>query len=271
MRSQDWAPNRSYTGHIVGTSESTAWDGQPATKRRTIEIDDLVVHLRLLVRKGLPATRHNAGEVLPYLRNVAARAAEPTLDRSCIAAITPMMEDVVAEMQGERYGRAAEILFGVDQASRGLTLTVRRERAAEALGYDVHHFRKRVEPKVIDAVAEAVFDDLGRYARRRPMRMDAFQAFRPKVIVDRLELDEESEVLSMIWQQVYALRVLRIREHRLKGQEARKAAIEGDQVELVLDELCERYASEYGSSYLNDGELRYALDGLSSLIVWRLT
>ena len=255
----------------MGTTEGEHIVERPElTKRSLVDVEDIAAELRGLVRKGLPATLRTSGKVLPYLRNVAARAARPNDLWSSVEAITTMMEDVVGRLEGEKYGQAARILFGLEDGTRGLTLTARRERTAAELGYDVDHFRKRVEPRVLEAVAEAVYMDLIRYTRRRPMRMDAFQAFRPKVVVDEQDLTEEDDLVSRIWQHVYELRALRIREHRLDGDETREAAVHGDQVEMDLDDLCDRYANEHGVGYLLDGDLKYSLDGLSSLVVWRL-
>lgn len=49
-----------------------------------------------------------------------------------------------------RYAPAARALFGLPPAEPGQNLTVRRELAAAAAGHEVHHFRKRVEPKLSD-------------------------------------------------------------------------------------------------------------------------
>lgn len=252
-----------------GRSADVVGNGGP--DRRTIGPEEIAVELRQLIRKGLPATARAAGDVLPYLRNVAARATIPNDLWSAAEAIGAMLEDVIDRLGETRLVKPAQILFGIDPASQRLTLTARRQRAAAAAEYEFDHFRKRIEPKLIESVADGVYLDLAAYARRRPRRMDAYQAFKPRVIIDREELTDEDELVARIWQHVYQLRADRIAALKHPDGPERDAILaQGDHAQVLLDDLCQQYADTYGTRYLEADSATYNLDGLSSIVVWRL-
>ncbi|MGH4013656.1 MAG: hypothetical protein ACRDSL_06925 [Pseudonocardiaceae bacterium] len=46
-----------------------------------------------------------------------------------------------------------------------MNLTVRRELAAAEAGHEVHHFRKRVEPKLVAQIAWELLADADRFTR----------------------------------------------------------------------------------------------------------
>lgn len=60
---------------------------------------------------------------------------------------------LLARFPDVRYASAARALFGLPPAEPGQNLTVRRELAADQAGHEVHHFRKRVEPKLVEKIA----------------------------------------------------------------------------------------------------------------------
>jgi hypothetical protein len=61
---------------------------------------------------------------------------------------------------------AAEGLFVV--ARGGQTLTERRRYAAAALDYELHHFRKRIEPKLVEEIAWQLHQDSLQYVSLDP-------------------------------------------------------------------------------------------------------
>jgi hypothetical protein len=74
---------------------------------------------------------------------------------------------LLARFDDGRHSRAARILFGLPPAEPGMKLTPRRTRAAREAGYEEHHFRKRVEPRLIEQLAAALLADADRFTRSR--------------------------------------------------------------------------------------------------------
>lgn len=70
------------------------------------------------------------------------------------------------------------MLFGLGEGA-GLNLTGRRRRAAAILGYEEHHFRKRVEGRLVRGVAWECFQDSLRYPEEAalfPLAADRHEA-----------------------------------------------------------------------------------------------
>ena len=109
----------------------------------------MVAALGRLLRRGLPVTPATADAVLLDLRGIVARAVDPADDASRTAALDGTLRGLLARYQDARYAPAARALFGLPPAAPGQNLTVRRELSAEQAGHEVHRFRKRVEPKLI--------------------------------------------------------------------------------------------------------------------------
>src|SRR2546421_3843825 len=122
--------------------------------------------LRRLLRAGLPAGQAAAGEVLPNLRSVLARAVHPDVLLSRLDALNELLPRLIDQVQDETYAEAVRILFGLAAGTRRSSLTERRRRAAALLGYQVDHFRTRIEPEMLRAVAEVMQRDLLRYKSR---------------------------------------------------------------------------------------------------------
>ena len=140
--------------------------------------------LRDLLRAGLPLSEHTSVDpVLLDLRGVVARAAWPDEPASRIRALDSLLRWQLARFEHHRLAAPARLLFGASAEARGLTLTERREKAAAAAGYEVHHFRKRVEPEICEQLADmlnADSEDLRSRAippalgqARRPLRLPA--------------------------------------------------------------------------------------------------
>jgi hypothetical protein len=265
MRSLDWAPDRWQSGHEVGIEPAT-------TQRVVVSTDDLAGHLRRVIRRGLPADRRSIGEVLPHLRNVVARATHPDDLLSRIDAANDLIVRMVEEVDDAgTFGRAVGVLFGTAEGTRQTTLTVRRQHCAALLDYDFDHFRKRVERRMLDVVAEALHRDLISYRSRVRRATTAVEVARPTPTLTPAELTREDELLSRIWQHLYELRAERI-ALALAGDPDDRRHHE-DQVERVakhLRELTDRYVETYGRQLIPNGQLDYNIDGLEKLVVWRV-
>jgi hypothetical protein len=171
--------------------------------------DEVVAAIGRLLRRGLPVTPATADPVLLDLRGVVARSVDPADEASRTAALDGTLRGLLARFSDARYASAARVLFGLPPAEPGQNLTVRREQAAEQAGHEVHHFRKRVEPRLIEKVAWELLADADRFTRspmiaprlapvveRQPVPADPFA----------WEVAEHEEQLSRLWSAIYATR-----------------------------------------------------------------
>src|SRR5262245_36558432 len=115
--------------------------------------DRVVAAVTRLLRHGLPVTPASTDSVLLDLCGIVARAADPADTASRTAALDGTLRGLLARFSDVRYASAARALFGLPPAEPGQNLTVRRDLAAAEAGHEVHHFRKRVEPKLIERIA----------------------------------------------------------------------------------------------------------------------
>ncbi len=171
-----------------------------------------------LLRRGLPITPASVDTVLLDLRGIVARAVDPADKGSRTAALDGTLRGLLARFPDTRYAMAARALFGLPPAEPGQNLTVRRYLAAEQSGHEVHHFRKRVEPKLIEKIAWELLADADRFTRspmiaprlapatgRQPVQADPFA----------WEVAEHEEQLSRLWSAVYAARAELLAVERL--------------------------------------------------------
>jgi hypothetical protein len=170
--------------------------------------DEVVAAVTRLLRQGLPVTPANADAVLLDLRGVVARAVDPTDPASRTSALDGTLRGLLARFPDARYGPAARALFGLPPAEPGLNLTARRDMAALQAGHEVHHFRKRVEPKLIEKIAWELLADAERFTRM-PMIAPrlASSAARQLVPADPFawEVAEHEEQLARLWSALYAV------------------------------------------------------------------
>lgn len=234
----------------------------------------LAEELARLVRQGLPATETSAGAVLPNLKSVFARAVHPGQALSRLDALNALLPKLVGKLSDETYREAVRVLFGLAAGTRGTTLTARRRQAAATLGYNVDHFRSRVETDVVRALAEEVQRDLLRYGSRVKRAVESLEPTGDTPRLDAGHLTAEEELVSRIWQHVYGLRAeviahLRLAEHAgYEGQaeDHRQAAL---RQEAALRELVREYTQTYGEALIRHGEVEYAVEGLERLVGWR--
>jgi hypothetical protein len=252
----------------AGLNIPSPWDeSMPA-----IDVNDLTAELRALATTGLPATVETAGRLLG-LRSVMARSVHPHDPMSRLEALNRLLVRLLVEWDDEPDGEALRIVFGIAPGTGGTTHTARRSKATTHLGYDADHFRKRVEPKLIRSLAEAVYTDLLRYKRRIRRATTAEEPTGDTPSLREDDLTHEEELISRIWQHVYGLRAELIAVGRLDGEphfhgqveDHRQAANrEVEQLRALVGE----YTSTYGDGLIRHGEAEYQVEGLERLAGW---
>jgi len=191
--------------------------------------DEVVAAVTRLLRQGLPVTPATADPVLLDLRGVVARAVDPADTASRTAALDGTLRGLLARFPDARYACAARALFGLPPADPGLNLTARRDLAAEQAGHEVHHFRKRVEPKLLEKIAWELLADSDRFTRtpmiaprlapvtvRQPVPADPFA----------WEVTEHEEQLARLWSALYAARAELLAVERL-------VSLRADRIDLM--------------------------------------
>jgi hypothetical protein len=238
-------------------------------RRETISLEKVTVELRRVVRRGLPANRQSVGELLPHVTNVVARAIHPDDFFSRLDAFNELLTQLLNDLSEHDLGEAPRILFGVSDGFRGTKLTTRREHCANLLGYDFDHFRKRVETRILDTVTEAFYRDLLRYRSRVRRTTTAFETGRPTPALRDVDISQEEELVSRIWQRLYEVRAERIAGRLTERAVAQKHRQKADRAARHLQTLVDQYVDTYGRKFIPNGELEYAVEGLEKLVVWR--
>lgn len=228
----------------------------------------MVAAIGRLLRRGLPVTPATADPVLLDLRGIVARAVDPADEASRTTALDGTLRGLLARFPDTRYAPAARALFGLPPAEPGQNLTARRDLAAEQSGHEVHHFRKRVEPRLIEKVAWELLADADRFTRspmiaprlapvteRQPVQADPFA----------WEVAEHEEQLSRLWSAIYAARAELLAVERL-------ISLRADQVDILHTAVTAAWrwavaraeAIGYTTAFAPDLEV----DGLVALAGW---
>lgn len=179
---------------------------------------EVVVALAKILRRGLPITAAVADPILLTLRGVIARAVDPRDDASRTAALDGVLRGVLARFPDARYAESARALFGLPPAQPGQKLTIRRDCAASAAGHEVHHFRKRVEPRLLNQVAAELLADADRFTRSSLIAPRLAPVSERQVVpADPFawEVAEHEETLARLWAAIYALRAELLTVERL--------------------------------------------------------
>jgi len=255
-----------------------AGKAQPPADADTIgsaTIADLSAALGPVLAKGLPISESTAGDVLPNVRSVYARAVVPSELASRIAALNELLPRLIASMADPEYREAVQIMFGLSPGTRGTTLTSRRRQAAARLGYNVDHFRTRKEPELIGAVAVLLQADLLRYHSRVRRSVESLEPTGDTPRLDAESVTHEEELVSRIWQHVYGLRAELIAFARLGDEEGLKEQAEDHRQaalreETALQDLIKEYSETYGKSLIKHGQAAFAAQALERLAGWKL-
>lgn len=233
---------------------------------RTVGMDDLAAELGRIVKHTLPLSDQTAGVVLPNLRNVVARAIHPDDPISRIDSLNQIVARLLTDNHDERHGEPARILFGLAAGTGGTSLTSRTDKAASHLALDPDHFRKRVRPEVVRAVAELLYRDMLRY-KKRVTGGDAFADY-PSWALTEDDYTGEEELSAIIWKFVYAVRAELIgarRQEKEPGYETR-VATHYDMAEkygVALQKAVENYVHLFGPS-IRHGSTEYHVGSLRS-------
>jgi hypothetical protein len=224
------------------------------------ESSGLAEELRGLARKGLPLEPGGAWPRLTGLASVSARVGDDKSPAARTEALDWVLRRVLARLEPEGLRDSAKALFGLPPAEAGSNLTHRRETAAKVLEREVNHFRKRVEPRILIALAHALERDAAGQAkswaspppvrpgrRRRHLPADVFA----------WEAAEHEEVLTRLWACVYALRAeLLAVERQVSMGGAGAASVASDAALWRFGQLhaqARRYRVAYGGELLLDG------------------
>lgn len=235
---------------------------------RTVGLDDLAAELGRLVKHTLPWSDQDAGVVLPNLRSVVARAIHPDDPISRIDSLNQILARLLTGNQDERHGEPARILFGLAPGTAGTTITLRRDRAAEFLTCDPDHFRKRVQPQVIRAVAELLYRDMLRY-KKRITGGDAFSDYPTWALTDD-DYTAQEELSAIVWKFVYGIRAELIgarRQEAESGYETRVAThLEtAAKYAAALERAVDNYRHIFGP-IIRHGGIEYNVQALKPLV-----
>lgn len=234
--------------------------------------------LRLLVRPGLPVAPELVDDVLLDLPGVSARATNPDDRGSRVAAFEGLLRWCLARFDDESLTDAARALFGIRPGVSGTTLTQRREIAAAASGHEVHHFRKRIEPRLLGLLAWALRRDSDEYAMTRAVAPALAKASaRLRIPADPFawESAEHAELLSRLWSGVYLLRAELLGLARARSMRAEPAALVAAACTALrryaqLLALAQRYRAAYGDVLLH-ADTGLTPEGLADLAGWTPT
>jgi hypothetical protein len=238
-------------------------------KSRRVTLDELQAELAKLIRKGLPLSLEAAGHVLPNLRSVVARAVHPDDSVSRVDSLNALLTRFIGELHDDRLGEPAKMIFGLASATGHTTLTARRLAAARYLGYDPDHFRKRVEPEVIRAVADLVYRDMLRYKKRVIGNLDT-HAEGASFALSPEDITAEQELVSRVWSHAFGFRAEIIAAHRLRGEDGYDTKIEmyrqaATAHSVQLSALVAEYRRIFGP-IIRLGNLEYRVEAIEQTV-----
>ncbi|MEY9860590.1 hypothetical protein ABH935_006227 [Catenulispora sp. GAS73] len=169
----------------------------------------LAGEVRALLRAGLPARAGVCGPNLLELAGVRARALDPADPASRIRALDALLREQMDRLENHELAGPARLLFGAETATSGATLTARRAAAASAAGYEEHHFRKRVEPKLINLLSWQLARDAEDFTSRHAEPPALRPAVAPLALPEDVfawEAAEHQQAVARLWGAVYLLR-----------------------------------------------------------------
>lgn len=236
---------------------------------------ELAAALGPLLAKGLPVSEAGAGEVLPNLRSVYARAVVPSERVSRVVALNELLPRLIATLADPIYRDGVQILFGLAPGTRETTHTARRRQAATLLGYSFDHFRARKESELVEAVGVLLHSDLLRYHARVKRSEESLEPTGDTPRLDAEHLTHEEELVSRIWSHVYGLRAELIAFARLDDEEGFREQAEDHRQAALREEasvrdLIQEYSETYSKSLIKHGQAEFAAEALERLVGWRL-
>ncbi len=190
----------------------------------TVPADDpLAGELRVVLRAGLPVQAERCGPALLGLRGVRGRSQRPEEPGSRAQALDRLLREQLDRLENVELAVPAHLLFGLAPSTSGASLTARRQAASAAARYEVHHFRKRVEPKLLALLAWQLRRDSADFAIRHASPPELHAASRPLILpadVFLWEVAEHQHAIAALWGAVYLLRAELLTVARLSSMDA---------------------------------------------------
>lgn len=247
-------------------------------------VEEIAKALRPIVTSGLPVRPEYDNAVLLGLRGVVARSIDPANRLSRIKALDGILKSQLAFLPDDDLSEPARVLFGLAPGTRGQIVTARRKRAAIEAGYEIDHFRKHIEPKIVRLLAWQIHQDSQNYIPRSrtvppPLESSGDTPIITLGDISSKEAAEHQEALSRLWAHVYALRANILRVERLKtwphdptepstSEQVLAEAIEARDYEIAsVRVLIQRYIDSYGQ-YIAHGEAEFNAEALLRLAGW---
>lgn len=253
------------TGHILGVVDEAG---------EQKELRPLMDGVGALLRAGLPVRPRTAPASMLVLPNVAARATVADDRLARVDALDRLVRKELRRLGLVDLRKAAATLFGAKGG--GGTLTERRRHAANQAGYEFDHFRKRIEPKIIEQVAWQLYQGSLQFAQRRNgSEPIAASGDTPTIEPEHVEKPKPADqeiLLSQIWSEVYGLRAELTAREVARDDPERTEEFEDAAASALwrLARLLTRldvYLERYGRTILH-GEAEYDANALIRLAGW---
>lgn len=234
----------------------------------------LVAALRVILRAGLPLRPGVAPAALVDLDGVTARSVRPDDALARTAALDRLLRSTLKLLEPRERAEAAQLLLIAAQGGR--TLTLRRLAASSHLDYEVHHFRKRVEPQLLRDIAWLLHQDSLNYVSRvndgAPLEASGDTPAIAAGHITHPDTAEHEILLSRIWSDVYGLRAELIareasRDNPERASEFQEAATGALWYLARLVSRLSTYSEHYGKAILH-GAAEYNAEGLIRLAGW---
>jgi hypothetical protein len=258
-------------------------------QRQPPAVKELAEALKPILRSGLPVSPDTDDTRLLGLRGVVARAVDRDDRLNRVKALDGLLHKLLVNYQDDVLSEAARVLFGLTPGTRGKNLTDRREQAARETGYDADHFRKRIEPKILDQIAWMLHQDAQNYMPRErempglgtapPLEASGDTPTISVGDISSKEQSEHQEALSRLWAHVYNLRANILKVERLKvwpydetepdtsEQHFDKAVLQRNAEVRTVKILVEQYVQKYGET-IEHGEGEFSARALLRLSGW---
>src|SRR5680860_1157495 len=202
-------------GHLIAISVGIYWapvSAKAKKKAPTVqtggELTDTVEALKVVVRKGVPLRPDRVPDELLDLAGVVARSVQADDRLARVDALERLLKATFKTVVPKQQREAVQGLFLV--ARGGKTLTERRTFAAGLLDYELHHFRKRIEPQILEELAWQLHRDSLQYVRRtkdgEPFEASGHTPVITEEQIAQPDTAEHEILLSRIWSDVYGLR-----------------------------------------------------------------
>jgi hypothetical protein len=234
----------------------------------------IVEGVRNVLKAGLPVRPQAAPSALVDLPNVIARATVANDILARVDALDRLLRDELRRLGLPELRKAGAVLFGA--TGGGGTLTERRRHAADRSDYELHHFRKRIEPKILEQLAWQLYQGSLQFTTRRngpePVAVSGDTPVIKPEQTEEPKTAEQEILLSEIWSEVYGLRAALIAREIARGDSEKVDQAKGADMAALwrLARLLTRldsYLEKFGRSILH-GEAEYDANALIRLAGW---